>query len=271
MKIAVMADIHGNLPAFEAALADYKRQSADLLVIAGDVVNGAPDSAECWKLADSLGVPIIRGNHERYVGLYGTEGAPAEWSSDRFGPVKWSSAQFSQAEKQRLAGLPLDLKLPEYPELFFCHSSVRSDSDAIAPYTAEAELDAMFPGVTAPLIIRGHNHAPAIRFWRNRRIITTGSVGLTFDGIPTAQYVLLTHSGGGWSSEHRSVEYDIEAALARFHETGYLTDGGPMARLFYREVATASFHIVPFLRAYRRWSAEEDITLEAAVDRFLTT
>jgi predicted phosphodiesterase len=269
MKIAVMGDIHGNLQAFEAALADYASQGADLLVITGDVVNGAPDSADCWELAKSLNAPIIRGNHERYVGLYGTVEAPAEWSSERFGPVRWSAAQFSLDERNALACLPLTWDRSDLPELFFCHSSVRSDSDAVAPYSTEAELDLMFPGVSAPLIIRSHNHAPSIRLCRNRHIITTGSVGLTLDGVPTAQYVVLTRSPTGWLIEHRSVEYDIDAALARFHETGYIADAGPMARLFYREIMTASFQMVPFMRMYARWIANEEITLHAAVDRFL--
>jgi predicted phosphodiesterase len=269
MKIAVMADIHGNLPAFEAAVEDYRKLGADLLIIGGDVVNGAPDSADCWALATSLNAPIIRGNHERYVGLFGSADAPAEWLTERFGPVRWSAAQFSPAEKQVLTGLPLKWTHSDLPDLFFCHSSVRSDSDAVAAYTSDAELDAMFPQIAAPLIIRGHNHAPAIRFWRNSRIVTTGSVGLTLDGIPSAQYVVLTQSRGAWHIEHRSVEYDIDSALARFHDTGYLTQGGPMARLFYREVATASFHIVPFMRMYDRWSAGSGISLDAAVDRFL--
>lgn len=269
MKVAVMADIHGNLQAFEAALKDYADQSADLLVIAGDVVNGAPDSAACWELAKSTGSPIIRGNHERYVGLFGTANAPTEWSSDRFLPVQWSAAQFSPEDRERLTALPCDWTHPDLPDLYFCHSSARSDSDSVAAYTPASELDAMFKGRKAPEIIRGHNHSPAVRYWREGRIVTAGSVGLTLDGIPTAQYLLLTESPEGWQIEHRSVEYDIDAALARFHESGYITHGGPMARLFYREVATASFQIVPFMRHYMRWSAETAISLEAAVDRFL--
>jgi hypothetical protein len=61
----------------------------------------------------------------------------------------------------------------------------------------------------------------------------------------------------------------VDAAVRRFEETGYLDAVGPIGRLFQREVATASYQIVPFLRAYARWSSEESISLEQALERFL--
>jgi predicted phosphodiesterase len=67
MRLALLSDIHGNLPAFEAALAHATQQGYDQMVILGDVVVGAPDTADCWPLAKSLDVPIVRGNHGRYV------------------------------------------------------------------------------------------------------------------------------------------------------------------------------------------------------------
>src|SRR4051812_38182210 len=62
MRIALFADIHGNLPAFEAALKHAATLSPDLTVVCGDVVNGCPDSRGCWDLAQSLGCPLLRGN-----------------------------------------------------------------------------------------------------------------------------------------------------------------------------------------------------------------
>ena len=83
MRIAVITDIHGNLVAFEAALDYIQTLGVDQLVIAGDVVNGAPDSAGCWQLAQSLNCPILLGNHERYVIDYGTERADPTWETER--------------------------------------------------------------------------------------------------------------------------------------------------------------------------------------------
>lgn len=64
MRLAILCDIHGNLPAFEAALEHAAQKQVDQLVIAGDIVTGAPDSAACWQRACELGCPILRGNQE---------------------------------------------------------------------------------------------------------------------------------------------------------------------------------------------------------------
>ena len=126
IRIGVMADIHGNLEAFEAALKHFNSLSADGLIIAGDIVNGSPDSNLCWELAVSLGVPILRGNHERYVGYFGTETANSEWSTDRFAPVQWSAGQFTAEQQGALRALPLLWHLDGMPDVLFCHSSFRA-------------------------------------------------------------------------------------------------------------------------------------------------
>jgi hypothetical protein len=127
----------------------------------------------------------------------------------------------------------------------------------------------MYPRVTEPLIVRGHNHLGQVRLWDGHTIVTAGSVGLPLDSYPTAQYLMLEQEGQGWHIVHHSVPYDVDAAVRRFKETGYLDATGPMGRLFQREVATASHQIVPFLRAYARWSREAQISLEDALARYL--
>jgi len=128
----------------------------------------------------------------------------------------------------------------------------------------------MFPGVRETLIVRAHNHQCQVRLWGERRIVTAGSVGLTLDGVPSAQYLLLEQTRAGWELRHQSVEYDVQAAVRRFRTSGYLEAAGPIALLYMREVATASFQIVPFLRAYARWSREGPVTLDEALERYLS-
>jgi predicted phosphodiesterase len=269
MRIAVLADIHGNLPAFEAALDHATRQRIDQIVIAGDIVVGAPDSAACWQLAQSLGCPIVRGNHERYVAHYGTPNAAPEWATEQFAPVRWAAAQFDGAERHAIERLPLSLRLPDAPELLIVHASTRNDRDTIVAHTPEEQLGAMFPGVRERVIVRAHNHVGQVRHWGDRVIVTTGAVGLPLDSHPTAQYLILERRAGRWQIEHQSAPYNVDATLRRFHETGCLAATGPMGRLLMREVATASYHVVPFLRAYARWTAEQPVPLVEAVERFL--
>ncbi len=269
MRIAFLADIHGNLPAFEAALDDLKHQHIDQVIFVGDLVVGSPQSAACWRLAQSLGYPIVRGNHERYVGHFGTKYADPSWSSPQYGPAHWAVTQFSAAERQSFMQLPFTLQPDELPNLRVVHSSMRNDRDNLAPYTSDAELEQLFVGCDESVIIRAHNHVCQLRQWGERRIITCGSVGLPLDGKASAQYLILELGRSGWYVQHQSVDYDVQATLTQFESSGYLESAGPMARLFMREVATGAHQIVPFLHIYRRWQQSEPITLDAAVKRYL--
>lgn len=268
MRIAILADIHGNLLALKAALAHVAAERIDRIVVAGDVVVGAPDSRACWDLVKSLGCPILRGNHERYVFDFGTERAKPEWSTPQFGPVQAAVAQLGDAVRRELAALPATLRLQEAPDVLFVHGSARNDTDLIFPYTSDVELVPMFAGSAERWLIRGHNHYSGVHLWGERRIVTVGSVGLPLDGTPTAQYSVIERPAGAadWSVQQYSVSYDVEAAVKRFADSGYLDEAGPMARLFMREVETAAFHVVPFLKWRQTHAA---LPLAEAVEQFL--
>jgi predicted phosphodiesterase len=268
MRLAILADIHGNLPAFEAALEHAARQKVDQMVLAGDIINGGPDSAACWQLAKSLHCPILRGNHERYAAHYGTAQAEPVWSTELFAPLHWTVSQFSKQERQEMAHLPLQLRLPEAADLLIVHASARSDSDSITSHTPEEKLGEFFAGTDERYLIRSHNHYGLARLWGSRFIVTNGSVGLPLDGHPTAQYLLLDQEENGWHIRHQSVPYDLELAIRRFYETGYLEATGVMGRLFFREVVTATQQLVPFLRLYTQWSQGGPVSLAAAMERF---
>jgi len=269
-RIAVLADIHGNLPAFEAALKHVSRQKVDQMILAGDMIIGSPDSSDCWTLGLSLGCPILCGNHERYAAHFGTSQASPLWTMEQFAPLQWAVGQLSEQDRQAMGRLPFSLRLPEAPDLLIVHASERDDHDTVASHTPEREIHKMFPAAQERTIIRAHNHFGQVRVWEKGIIVTCGSVGLPLDGNPTAQYLLLDQEKDGWKIQHQSVPYPLDAAISRFHDTGYLSAVGPMAHLFFREVVTASQHIVPFLRLYWEWSQQGDLSLSQAVERFLS-
>ncbi len=269
MRIAILADIHGNLPAFEAVLTHVRQQAPDLIVIAGDIVVGAPDSAACWQLAQSLACPLVRGNHERYVSFFGTEHEEAIWQTEQFAPVQWGVAQFTASERAQIAALPQTVHIPEAPDLLIVHASARSDRENLPPYTPDAQIAAMFPAVAERWIIRGHDHLARTHAWRDKVIITTGAVGLPMDGNPAAQYLLLDATTAGWHAQHQAVVYDLNATLERFAVTKYVEQTGVMGRLFLREAATATPHFVPFLRLYQQWSQQAPLSLQEALERYL--
>lgn len=270
MRIAIIADIHGNLPALEAVLARVERLRVDRLIVAGDSVVGAPESAACWARVKALGCPVLRGNHERYVFDFDTPRAKPEWASERFGPVRWAAGQFSAAERAELAALPATLRLPEAPGVLFVHGSPRNDHDLVFPYTPEAELVEQFAGAGERLVVRAHNHYCGVRDWSGGRIVTVGSVGLPLDGTPRAQFTVIERdaaASAGWRIEHHAVPYDVAAAVRRFSESGYLAAAGPMAELYRREVETAAFQVLPFLEYLGRHATATE-SLETSWARY---
>lgn len=270
LRLAILADIHGNLPAFEAALRHVAQQKVDQIIIAGDLVIGAPDSKDCLELAMSLECLILRGNHEQYVANYGTPNGSPKWVTEQYAPLQWAVAQLSEEDRQWVSQLPTSLRMPEAPDLFVVHASERNDHDSMGPHTPEHELHSMFPTAEERYIVRAHNHYGQVRIWEKGYIITNGSVGLPLDGHPTAQYLLLDRCKSGWKIQHQSVPYNIDTTVSRFYDTNYLSTVGPMGRLFFRELITATQQLVPFLRLYAQWSKKSPISLADAVDRFLS-
>ena len=273
MRLALLADIHGNLPAFEAALSHAKKQSPDLILLLGDIVNGCPDSRACWDLAQSLGFPLLRGNHERYMTDWERPDAPPEWRSERFGPVQWTSRQFTQTELAAIRALPITMQLPEFPDTVFCHASPDSDQTQAVAFTTDAELTERFPSLTAPVfwVFRGHNHHQMVRLWQERTLVTVGATGLPLDGSCVAQYTIIDRLKiGGWHLTHHAIPYDLNLLRERFRQTNYLQEAGPMARLYYREALTACAQIAPFLKAYKRMcQVQGDIPLSDAISLYL--
>jgi predicted phosphodiesterase len=271
MRIAVFNDIHGNLPAFEAALGHARGLGAQKMLVVGDMVIGAPDSRACFELAQSLGTPMVRGNNDRYVADFGTARGEAVWVEERFGPLHEAHGQMTGEQLESLRGLPHFLRMPEAPGVLFVHASVRNDVDSVTLCTGEDELEKMFPDCREPMIVRGHNHLAQDRYWgQGQVIVTSGSAGMSLDGRGMSQYLLLEERGGKWHATHQSVAHDISKVLARYRDTGYLKKTGPMGRLFMREALTGSHHLVPFLTAWKGWrEAGEKIELKDGVDRYL--
>ena len=268
-RLAVLGDIHGNLAALEAVLEHAERLHVDGFLVVGDIVVGAPDSLVCWERVQELKCPVLRGNHEAYVSAFGTSAADPAWSTSQFAPVAWGAAQLGDAARKSLGALPFSLTLPGVPDVLFVHASLRSDRDNLNAYTPNDVLETMFPGLSARYVVRGHDHVAATRSWGRRQLVTNGSVGIPLSGVPEAQYLVLEVGAGRPRFTFYSVPYDIKATLRRFCETGYLAEAGPVAHLFYREVALATPQLIPFLRGYKRWSAGETLRLEDAVRAFI--
>lgn len=271
LRLAVLGDVHGNLEAFKACIERVDALGVDRVIIAGDLVNGAPDSKACWDLAHSRGFALLRGNHERYLFDQNTSREDPSWRTDRFAPIRWAAAQFGEQELELMRRLPLCYRDALAPELLIVHATVRSDNEPILAYTPDSVLDEAFTGSgTADLIVRAHNHLPYARAWGDSTIVSAGAVGMPLDGTTDAKFVLLERDGAGhWRYQHVAVPYDVDKTIERFRSSGYLEAGGAITRLFLREVATGTHQMMPFIR-YWQSQIPQVSALDEAVALFLT-
>ena len=208
MRVAALSDIHGNLPALEAALADVEREDVDAVVVPGDVISG-PWPVEVLELLERIDAQLVRGNADRSVLERGEGQEPlARWCADRLGEERLS----------RAARWPLtrELDVDGLGRVLVCHSSPSSDEVIYTQITPDDEVAALFAGVAADLVLSGHTHVQFDRILPGGlRVVNPGSVGMPYEGTPGAYWALL-----GPDVELRRTEYDVEAAVEAARATG---------------------------------------------------
>lgn len=217
MRVAALYDVHGNLPALEAVLAEVRRAAVDLVVVGGDVVPG-PMARETLACLLDLDPParFLHGNGESAV-LAQRAGHEEDVPEPAREVVRWQAEQLGGDEARVLAAWPATLRVgvPGLGEVLFCHATPRNDTEIFTRRTPDEALAPAFAGVDAPLVVCGHTHMPFDRTLGGTRIVNAGSVGMPF-GQPGADWLLL-----GPGVEPRRTRYDLSAAAERIRATDY--------------------------------------------------
>jgi putative phosphoesterase len=205
-RVAVISDVHGNLPALEAVLAEPDVASADLVVSAGDAVAG-PMPVACFDALAALGerIRFVRGNADREVVARNPEHG-CDWAADRLGEERLA----------RMAEWPLTVtvEVDGLGRLLVCHAVPSDDNEIVTRITPEAEFAEAFAGVEADVVVCGHTHIQFDRPAGPVRVVNAGSVGSPYEGTRGAFWILL-----GPGVERRRTEYDVEAAAATLRGT----------------------------------------------------
>ena len=206
MRVAALYDVHGNLPALEAVLTEVEREGIDEIVCGGDVVWG-PFPSECLALLRSAGATFLAGNCEREV-LAG-ESEKGRWCRDRL----------DEETRAFIASWPLTLSrdVEGLGRVLFCHATPRSDLEIVTTLTPDEEVAESLSGVDADLVVCGHTHVQYDRRVPDApRLVNVGSVGLAYEGLPTACWGVLAGE-----VQLRREPLDPEVVLAALHETGF--------------------------------------------------
>jgi predicted phosphodiesterase len=251
-RLAILADVHGNLPALEAVLADAHRQGAKIaegrLIVAGDSTGGSHSRQVVDRLRD-LGAWAIRGNNENYLLSYHHNQAPADWyTASRWAPIRLVYQQFDAAGLEYLASLPQQrvVSLEGASPIRVVHGSPRHPIEHLVPdgnTALEAQfhragihrrdsrpLASLLTGVAEPLLVCGHSHIAWQQQVGDCLVVNPGSVGAPINGDWRAQYAVLTWRHSAWQVALRAVAYDRAQMWARAGASGFLANGGAFAQ-----------------------------------------
>lgn len=225
-RIAIVGDIHGNLAALEAVLADIAERRVDRIVDLGDVAQGSLQPAAVIDRLRQAGVASIRGNADR---LLLASSPPPGYEAD----YCLARAEMSAADVEWLGSQP-DFRVID--DVYLCHGTPSSDTTGLletieaggARVGSDREIAARLGNVgLASLIAVGHTHVPrSVRLVDGRLCINPGSVGLPAyeddqpfphvmeAGSPHARYAIIDRPGAAWRVEHVAIAYDWEGAAA---------------------------------------------------------
>ena len=211
-RVAALYDVHGNLPALEAVLAQVEREDVDLIVVGGDVAWG-PLPDETVRRLRALGerAVFVRGNADREVGhrfdvAHGLDEPTAAINM-------WCADRLTHEEREWLRTLDdtTQVTVESLGRVLFCHGSPRADDESLTVETPSERLRAALQGVDAHAVVCGHTHMQFDLVHDGIRVVNAGSVGLPYQGRAGAYWALLAAD-----VDLRRTEYDVREAVARF-------------------------------------------------------
>ena len=218
MRVAVFSDVHGNVRALEAVLAELgARGPFDHVINGGDLAYGGPRPREAMDLLMQRAYPTVLGNTD--VWIAGIE------------PVAWARRQLAPSHEAYLRRLPTlhRIEAPGAPPLVVVHATPTSLSDLLDPNAPAEVVATMFQQARTRTLVYGHIHRAYVRDIADGLVVNTGSVGFPFDGNPQPSFAVLELGGGRWRAEIVRVAYDHEA-VANELTAGTHPDGRTFAR-----------------------------------------
>jgi putative phosphoesterase len=204
MRVAALYDIHGNLPALEAVLAEVEREGVDAIVIGGDIASGPPQPREVVELVRSLAnAHCIRGNADR---LFDEEFAGDEG-------LAWLLERLGDEQAGWLAGLPFSAVLDD---TLYVHATPFDDTTIVTELTTDEKLAGLLHDVEQPRVVAGHTHMQLERRVGDRLFVNVGSVGWPYEGAPGARWAIVAEG-----VELRRTDYDRERAAELIRASGH--------------------------------------------------
>jgi predicted phosphodiesterase len=233
LRIALLGDVHGNVAALEAAVADLRRHTPDAIVVLGDLVLNGPRPAETLAAVMDLaagGALVISGNTD--IAVADADNAAAfPWLDEvplsHRAAAEWAREQLSEEQLGFLRGLPAERRLSQDDELLLlaCHASPGSQTAGM-PADLDAATTMQYATRTDARVIGcGHTHIADVRELGRKLLLNPGSCGYAFDGSPEACWALLSaDDGAAPQTQLFRTPYDAQAAAEEVSQRGLPSD-----------------------------------------------
>lgn len=280
MKVAIFSDVQANLQAFEQAIALIDAWGPDLVATAGDLVNRGPDNAACLALFEQRrrthGWLAVRGNHEAWVARWHRSGARTPIEQQMFAFTDWACRQLGDLATT-LETWPDHLCFDAPGErpgqgaerwVHVAHGTLAGNRDGVSPRTSDENLQPKLPPDLA-LFVTGHTHRVHQRRIRDMEVVNVGSAGSPFDDDVRGSLGLFSFHHGQWHTDIRRFDYDRALTAQRFADSGFLDQGGPLARIIFAEWQQARPLLVHWRNQYEAAVIAGEIALDQSVEHFL--
>ncbi|MBE2220619.1 MAG: metallophosphoesterase family protein [Anaerolineae bacterium] len=275
MKIAILADIHGNRQALETVMAHIDNWQPDHVIVNGDTVNRGPCSLECWQTVSERvaqdGWQHTLGNHEVYQLDILENGFKSELERQIFLPLLKAHQQlegcvpaFSQLPTQ------LSLYAPDGSELRVTHASMNGQRDSIFEDSSLPTLREQIAPSPA-VFVTSHTHITFQRQVDETLLVNTGSVGTPADQDVRASYAQVVWENGRWHAKTIRLDYDREGTIRDYKESRFLSDDDFFIQLVFKEWHDAYFYVYKWMDLYYDEVKAGKIGLETAVTHYLNT
>ena len=222
MRLALLSDIHGNLVALEAVLADMDALGPfEAIGIAGDLCEWGPQPRAVLERVRALDCPVVQGNTDRNVTLDKEALRALGKSENAIAGLAWTRAQIGAEGVSYLAALPFAWTFagPRGQDVLMVHANPRDQDTHLNPDASAEEVAALLDGTMSAVVAFGHLHIPYVRHVAGRLLVDVASVGFPRDGDTRAAYATLAWDNG-WQASIRRVPYDLDKTAAAFRASG---------------------------------------------------